>query len=59
MSCQDCSGSSLRAERLQRECDRLRLDLREAESENRGLLAQVTRLRSEVLSMASQVTRTP
>lgn len=59
MTCQDCSRLDIQNSSLQRQLERLRADLKEAEFEVRGLRAEVYRLREQNHSLASQITRTP
>jgi hypothetical protein len=57
--CTDCAPLAIKAESLQRQADRLCLDLKEAERERAGFLATIARQREQLLSLAGQIERTP
>jgi len=59
MTCSDCSGLDIAAASLQRRLDSAEADNRELEKERAGLLATIARQREQLLSLATQVTRTP
>jgi hypothetical protein len=62
MTCADCCRVDIRNEALNREVDRLRDDVKEAEAQLSGMLAAITRLREQLVNFrhrAGQVAVTP
>jgi cell division protein FtsB len=59
VTCSSCASEAIRNDVLNRRVVALEADVRELERERRGLLAEVARLKSQALELATQITRTP